>query len=100
MRLADTDLNKMSGSAMTIAQKPNVRCHLRILHIRHEAGTDFDMVHTFGETPDALRRKIMPMVWCLLADPAGKPDISNPHDVMCSRHVLFDRHIIGVRDAM
>lgn len=87
MTPADTHLNEMTGSAVTVAQEPDVRCDLRVRNIRLELRADIDVGHASGETPEVLRREVVPVVWRPGANRCCNPFISNPHYVMSSRHV-------------
>ena len=70
---------------MTVAKEPNVRCNLGALNISLERRADFDMGHGSWETPDVLRRKVVPVVWGTWGNLCCNPFISNPHYVMSSR---------------
>ena len=87
MTPADTDLNKMTRSAVTVTKEPEVRCNSRVLDIRLELRADFDMGHGSWETPEVLWREVVPVVWGSFANRCCNPSISNPHYVMNSRHV-------------
>ena len=86
MTPADTRLNKMTRSTVAVAEKPDVRCYLRVLDIRHECRADVDLFHASRETPEVLGREVVPVVWGLIREPCCNPFISDPHYVVSSRH--------------
>lgn len=90
MSPADTHLDKMTRSAMTIAEEPDVRRNSRVFDICLELRADFDVGHGSWETPEVLRREVVPVVWGLRANLPCNPDISNPHYVVSSRHVRVE----------
>ena len=90
MTPADTHLNKMTWSAMTVAEEPDVRRDLRVLNICLERRADLDMGHASWETPEVLRREVVPVVRSHRAIGRCKPLISDPHYIMSSRHARVD----------
>ncbi|KAL8698080.1 MAG: hypothetical protein Q9201_006774, partial [Fulgogasparrea decipioides] len=67
MTSADTDLDKMTGSAMPVAKKPDVHYNSRVLNVFFEFRADFYVSHAFWETPDVLRREVVPMAGAFAA---------------------------------
>ena len=90
MTPADTYLNKMTRSAVTVAKEPDARYNSRVLDIRLELGADFDVGHGFWETPEVLRREVVPVVWRPFAGCFCNPNISDSYYVMSSRHVRVE----------
>lgn len=87
MTPADTYLNKMTGSTVTVAEEPDVCCNLRVRNISLELRADVDMGHGSWETPEVLWREVVPVVWGASAYVRCNPFVSNPHYVMSSCHV-------------
>lgn len=83
---------------MTVAKKPDVCGNLRVLNIRLERRTDFDMGHGSWETPDVLRRKVVPVIWGTWANSCCNPFVSNSHYVMSSRYLRVEmiKHIYAL----
>lgn len=83
---ADAHLDKMTGSAVTVAKEPDVNCDSGVSDVHLELRADFDMGHGFWETPEVLRREVVPVVWGPFAYRFCDSSISNPDYVMSSRH--------------
>ena len=90
MILTDTHLNEMTRSAMTVAKKPDVGSSLGVLNVCLELGADFDMSHVPGESPEMLRRKVVPVVWGTGSNLRCESCISNSHYVMSSCHIRMN----------
>ena len=83
-----TNIDEVTRPALTVAEKPDVSCNLRISNICDEIGANVHVRGVLGKTPKVLRRKVVPMIRDHSVSLGGECLIANSDYVVSLRHVL------------
>ena len=78
----DAHLYEMTGSAVTVAEEPDVGSDARVFNIGFELRADFNDGHGGGETPQVLGGEIVPVILGRCAHGWGETRISDPDYVV------------------